>query len=117
MKTTGVLCLALLLISSLHAAEPCKLIHGRAHFYGGDGQLRIWQIGTHHEYEPDVSSEAEVKGWLEAGVPESERANFASPASAVNLFADFLICPTEPFKKVQYKRLRSRVLLIGITST
>jgi hypothetical protein len=88
----------------LYAAEPCKVIHGRARFYGGDGQLRIWQIGTHHQYEPDEPSWPRVIKWLEAGVPESERANYASPASSVDLYADFPICPTEPFKQGSVQR-------------
>jgi len=74
-------------------------IHGRAHLYSGDGQLRIWHIGTHHEYEPDESSDALVIKWLEEGVPPSQRQDYATPASAVDLFADFEVCPTEPFKK------------------
>jgi len=84
-------------------------IHGRANYYGGDGQLRIWRIGTHHEYQPDESSWGAVIGWLEAGVKESDRPKHASPASAVHLFGDFLICPTEPFKKgsVQTARVKS----------
>ncbi|HVY93062.1 MAG TPA: hypothetical protein VHA14_09950 [Bryobacteraceae bacterium] len=80
------------------AADACFTIHGRAHLYGGDGQLRIWHIGTHHEFEPDESTWAKVESWLEAGVKESDRNRYASPASMLNLFADFLICPTEPFK-------------------
>jgi hypothetical protein len=40
-----------------------------------------------------------VERWLEAGVKEPEKSQLASPASSVFLFADFLICPTEPFKK------------------
>lgn len=84
------------------------VIHGRAHLYGGDGGIRIWHVGTHHDYEPDESSGARVEKWLEAGVNESER-HYASPASMVLLFADFLICPTEPFKKgsVQQAKVKS----------
>ena len=89
---------ALLSAGTLQAADSCFTIHGRAHLYGGDGQLRIWHVGTHHEYEPDTSSWARVENWLEAGVSASEKSARASPASWVYLFADFLICPTEPFK-------------------
>lgn len=81
------------------ASDACFTVHGRAHLYGGDGQLRIWRVGTHHEYEPDESSWATVEGWLEAGVKESGKSHSASPASLLYLFADFRICPTEPFKK------------------
>jgi hypothetical protein len=91
----------LLLMSGLsRAAESCITIHGRAHFYVGDGQLRIWQIGTHHEFEPqDPASRGRVIGWLEEGVKSSEGKNYAAPASMVYLFADFEVCPTEPFKQ------------------
>jgi len=75
------------------------LIHGRARLYGGDGQLRIWHIGTHHEYEPDESSWQLVVGWLEAGVTQPEQRRYASPISTVDLFADFVVCPREPFRK------------------
>ena len=83
----------------LRADDACFTIHGRAHLYGGDGQLRIWHVGTHHDYEPDDSSRSRVEDWLEAGVKEPEKSQSASPVSLVYLFADFLICPTEPFKK------------------
>src|ERR1035441_6263118 len=101
----------LILISippALRASEPCRFVHGRAHSYGGDGQLRIWEIGTHHEFEPDDSSWQDVISWLEAGISERE-SKFVSPISAVNLYADFLICPTEPFKKgsVQIAKVES----------
>ncbi len=81
------------------AAEPCQIIHGRANFFGGDGQLRIWHIGTHHEYEPAGGSDKRVLDWLEAGIPLAERDNYATPASAVYLYGDFTICPIEPFRK------------------
>ncbi len=80
------------------------MIHGRANFYGGDGQLRIWHIGTHHTYEPDEASWDRVMKWLEDGVPASEKANYAIPASAVYLYADFLVCPIEPFKQGAVQR-------------
>jgi hypothetical protein len=98
MRTLTLLFAALFATFSLQAAEPCRIIHGRAHFYGGDGQLRIWHVGTRHDYTPDESSSTRVLAWLEAGVKDSAKANYASPASTVYLFADFLICPTEPFK-------------------
>jgi hypothetical protein len=89
------------------ASSGCVTVHGRARFYSGDGQLRIWHIGTHHEYEPDESSSDLVMNWLEEGVKESERANYVSPASAVDLFADFEVCPIELLRKgaVQHARV------------
>lgn len=77
----------------------CTTIHARAQLYGGDGQLRIWHIGTHHEYEPDSESWQRVLGWLQAGVTDRERAQYATPASMVSLYGDFLVCPTEQFRK------------------
>jgi hypothetical protein len=96
-------------VFQLEAAEPCVTIHGRANLYGGDLQLRIWHIGTHHEYEPDESSWDKVFDWLYSGVKKSDRQNYAIPASSVYLFADFLICPTEPFKEgsVQQANVKS----------
>jgi len=86
---------------SVHAQTnpSCTVIHGRAHLYGGDGQLRIWHIGTHHDYEPDESSWERVEDWLKAGVSDSDRQKYASPASSLYLFGDFVICPTEPYKR------------------
>jgi hypothetical protein len=82
---------------SAQTAEPCITIHGRANYYGADGQLRIWHIGTHHEFKPDASSWDRVMGWLLDGVAPSERKSYASPHSSVFLFGDFEICPTEHF--------------------
>lgn len=92
-------------VSSL-AADACFTIHGRAHFYGGDGQLRIWHVGTHHEFEPDESTWAQVEGWLESGVNESDRKRYAIPVSLLNLFADFSVCPIEPFKTGSVQKAR-----------
>jgi len=52
-----------------------------------------------------------VLGWLEAGIKDAEKSNYASPASMVYLYADFLICPTEPHKKgsVQEATFKSAV--------
>jgi hypothetical protein len=109
MRTPALLLLSLVVALPMLAAEPCMTIHGRAHYYGGDGQLRIWHIGTHHEYEPDQSSWGRVIGWLEAGVRSSDKSKYASPASTVYLYGDFEICPTEPFKKgsVQQAKVKS----------
>jgi len=79
-------------------------IHGRAHLYGGDGQLRIWHIGTRHDFEPYDSSWQRVLGWLDAGVKEPVKSTWASPTSSVYLFADFVVCPVEPYKKGSVQR-------------
>jgi hypothetical protein len=93
----------------LHAAEKCVVIHGRAHFYCGDGSLRIWHIGTHHEFEPDRSSFDRVLRWIEAGELRGEEKSLACPSGAIDLYADFLICPTEALKKgaVQHAVVKS----------
>jgi hypothetical protein len=95
------LCLAFLFLTCLrlNAAEGCRTIHGRLHYYGGDGQLRIWHIGSHHEFEPDATTWDTVIQWLRDGVKRSEWRNYADPATGVDLFADFDVCPTQPFKK------------------
>ena len=90
-------------------SKSCTVVHGRAHFYAGDGRLRIWHIGTHHEFEPDDSSSTRVEKWLEDGVNDAEKSKSATPASMLCLFADFLICPVESFKKgsAQLARVKS----------
>jgi len=94
---------------NLQAAEPCTTIHGRLHYYGGDGQLRIWHIGTHHDFTPDGSSWDTVIGWLREGVKPSEWKDYFDPAIAVDLFGDFHVCPTEPFREgaVQHAKVVS----------
>jgi len=109
MRTLALLCFATAALLPADAAESCTVIHGRAHVYGGDGQLRIWHVGTHHDYEPDESSWTRVLKWLEAGVKSTDRPMAVDPASELCLFADFVICPTEPFKKgsVQQAKVKS----------
>jgi hypothetical protein len=99
MRTVALFCLTFVAALPLQAGESCMTIHGRASFASGDSQLRIWHIGTHHEYGPDESSWDTVMGWLEAGIKGSDKSNYVSPASAMFVFGDFLVCPTEPFKK------------------
>ena len=96
--------MALFASLTVRAAEPCTKIRGRAHLYSGDGQLRIWYIGTHHEFEPDNSSQPSVLKWLNAGVKNPEKSRWASPDSTVFLFADFVVCPIEPYKKGSVQR-------------
>lgn len=95
----------------LGQAKPsCQTIHGRAHLYTGDGQLRIWHIGTHHEFEPDSSSWERVQGWLEKGAtPAQKQQDPASYAGDVFLYGDFVVCPVEPYRKgaVQSARIES----------
>ena len=71
--------------SAAYAVEPCRTIRGRMTIYTADGQVRIWHSGTHHEFDPigpDVEDPYETAigndGYYE-------------------LFANFTVCPTEPF--------------------
>jgi len=108
-RVLATLCLVIAATSPMRGAESCVSVHGRAEFYGGDAQLRIWQIGTHHEFEPDDSSWDRVLGWLAAGVKIPDKSSAVSPASTVYLYGDFLVCPTEPLKKgsVQQAKVKS----------
>lgn len=71
------------------AAEPCQNIHGRAKMYLGDGQLRIWHIGTGHTFN---LGEDEAS-WKLLGPLMNDPTGM--PTNVV--FADFLVCPTERF--------------------
>lgn len=90
---------ALLIACASYAAEPCQMFHGRARFYSADGQFRIWHIGTHHEFMPSryVDQDEWGHGWdrvldlLNKGNPHP------SSPSDQQLFADFTVCPIEPF--------------------
>ena len=78
------------------AQEPCQDIHGRARLYIADGKLRIWQIGTKHEFEPaDKTSWDKVARYLDNG---------GSPANQPSLYADFTLCPTQPYKAGSVQR-------------
>jgi hypothetical protein len=90
---------ALAMLVPQATAEPCQVIHGRAIYYTGDGQLRIWHIGTHHLFMPGEWPSTEADGWdkvidlLAAGGERPEVFNRNV------LFADFLICPTKRFRE------------------
>jgi len=80
-------------IPTAFALEPCQQIHGRARIYTADGQLRIWHIGTHHEFEPiDTTSWDKLSKIL---LPDG------LSGTAYDLYADFTVCPTAPFKEGQ----------------
>ena len=94
-RTIARTCLVLILLAMAgvtgSSEEPCLEIHGRAHLYQGDGQLRIWHIGTHHEFVPaDDASSALLRRYLES-------AEDWQAAQSRYLFADFTLCPTEPY--------------------
>ena len=100
-KYSYVLALILIVqVISARASEPCSVIHGRLHYYGGDGNLRLWHIGTHHEFEPaDQDSWNRAFGWLTQGIWKDDSKNYASPESNLMLYGDFTVCPAEPLHK------------------
>jgi hypothetical protein len=95
--------------SQAQAAEPCQLIHGRAHYYSGDGQFRIWHIGTQHEFG---APNAEAQDWDHSWdkIMDLLQAGTKTPTEIgdKDLFADFVVCPIEPFRKgaVQFATVR-----------
>src|ERR1035437_1728764 len=71
------------------SAEPCREIHGRAVLYRGDGFFAIWHIGTHHIFSPaDKASADLICKYFDCDNGDRQPA----------LFADFTLCPTEPYK-------------------
>lgn len=97
-------------ILSAQAKPSCTTIHGRAHLYTADGQLRIWHIGTHHDFEPDSTSWDRVKGWLEQGATQAQKQQDPETyAGDVFLYGDFVVCPVQPYRKgaVQSAQIRT----------
>jgi hypothetical protein len=92
--------------AAAQTAESCMTIHGRLHYYGGDANLRIWHIGTHHMFTPDETTWDKVLGWLDEKATAADKKNFACANCAHDLYADFLICPTEPYKKGSVQRAK-----------
>jgi hypothetical protein len=83
----------LMILSGHCQAQSCLTIHGRARFYSGDGQLRIWHVGTHHEFAIyDEKSSNMLLGFL---CPKEGDC----PTNSPSLFADFTVCPTEKFRQ------------------
>ena len=104
-----ILLLFALCVPTALALEPCRQVHGRARLYTADGQLRIWQIGSHHEFEP-----ADKASW---GKLQNIMLPHGVSGTQYDLYADFTLCPTKPFKGgsvqpaivkgIQHKRLVS----------
>jgi len=87
---TILLCLVLSpALVPLTSAQACFQIHGRAMEYRGDGFFAIWHIGTHHIFSPDADSADFVCKYFDCESGDRQPA----------LFAEFTICPTEPFVK------------------
>jgi len=91
--------LLLLIVPRAFAAEPCQTIHGRAIYYSADGQLRLWHIGTHHEFQPDAYGGATPNPWDK--IITLLKAGDTSPAAGSNnaLYGDFVVCPTKPYRQ------------------
>jgi hypothetical protein len=96
---------ATLIIAAILApktVEPCRVIHGRATYGTMNGMVRIWHIGTHHTFMPDELRTPDTEdfspSWekvidlLAAGGKEPEVFDHNE------LFADFLICPTQRYR-------------------
>jgi len=100
MRIPSTLATLLILTTPLaFAAEPCQSFHGRALYYSADGQLRIWHIGTHHTFEPP-----DMPGPNPDYEPSWDRLmtlllDGSHDPDSHALFADFVVCPTEPFRK------------------
>lgn len=70
------------------SVQPCLSIRGRAIEYRGDGFFAIWHIGTHHIFSPaDAKSADLVCQYFDCESGDRQPA----------LFADFTLCPTEPY--------------------
>jgi hypothetical protein len=72
--------------ATLPAAEPCQEIHGRARLYTGDGQLFIWDVGTHHEF------------WVLDDASWNLIFKYIPEGGGKDLYADFTLCPTKPYR-------------------
>ncbi|MDR3792011.1 MAG: DUF3828 domain-containing protein [Terracidiphilus sp.] len=85
--------LLLLLIAAaapIGAEEKCVQIRGRAVQYRGNAFFEIWHVGTNHRYFiVDGHSQDLVCKYFDCESPDRQPA----------LFADFTLCPTEPFKQ------------------
>lgn len=79
------------------AAEPCQAFRGRIMFYPGDMQTRLWHIGTHHEFEPAASDNG--TSWDRAMKLLHAQGELLHTAKMSALYADFIVCPTEPLRK------------------
>jgi hypothetical protein len=77
-------------LAPLVRAQECLQIHGRAVQYRGNAFFEIWHVGTNHRFFiVDGRSQELVCKYFDCESPDRQPA----------LFADFTLCPTEPFKK------------------
>jgi hypothetical protein len=103
MRLAGSFVVATLLCSAPmrgQANPACQIIHGRAHLYTADGQLRVWQLGTHHEFQPDRASWQRVESWLEQGAAQARKGQNNAPTTGDTfLYGHFKVCPVEPYRE------------------
>jgi hypothetical protein len=77
-------------LAPLGAEEKCVQIRGRAISWRGNAFFSIWHVGTNHRYfVVDEASQDLVCKYFDCESPSRQPA----------LFADFTLCPTEPFKQ------------------
>ena len=82
--------LVIVLLPATATAQHRRRIRGRAVLYRGDGFFAIWHVGTHHVFSPaDEQSTALICQYFDCESGDKQPA----------LFADFTICPTEPYKR------------------
>jgi hypothetical protein len=95
------LLLATVIPAVAHAAEPCQTFHGRARYYPGDGQLRIWRIGTHHTFMPSDREDQDfgVDGWDKVIALINRGNPHPNLPAEQQVFATFTVCPIEPLTK------------------
>ena len=84
--------------------EACREIHGSANFYTGDGQTRIWHIGTHQDF---AISDQDSYQLLLRYIPED---------GSKTLYGDFTVCPAEKYvqgaaQPVVLKKVRHPVVM------
>jgi len=81
-------------------ASACVTIHGRLQYGNGTPALRLWHIGTSHEFGIFSGLNAEKRDPLDNEHPQLP-ANLRKVFDVPNpfeqaIFADFEVCPLEP---------------------
>ena len=92
MRPSVFVLIVLLIFAPFMRAEDCFKIHGRAVWWRGDAYFSIWHVGTNHSYflmKDDIASINLICKYFDCD----------NGAVQPALFADFTVCPTEPFRK------------------
>jgi len=81
-------------------ASACVIIHGRLQYGNGTPALRLWHIGTNHEFGIFSGVNAEKLDPLDnehPQLPANLRKVFDGPNPfGPTIFANFEVCPLEP---------------------